>query len=273
MGSRFHHLREDESGFTLVEAVVTMVLVVIGMFPVLSMLDTGNETTADTMGREGATNLARELVERAQGMTYASLDSGSVATNLRTAADSAGLRGSVSGPSSWTIKDRASGTYTVTASSCLVAAPSARVRVLTSTDTICSGSAGSGGPTSPVTNASSGSCSAAAVNDATIGVYIKLLVVDTSLCASSSLLATVCTLVGNTTPLSNIIGSDGSLNLLLDSTLGAAAGVNLCGGKPVSASPSSTDPLDAARRVSVTVAWTRNGSTRSVTQSTVVNRP
>ena len=53
----------DQRGFTIVEVMVAMAILLVGLLGTVAMIDGANATTASTRGREGATNLARELVE------------------------------------------------------------------------------------------------------------------------------------------------------------------------------------------------------------------
>lgn len=98
-----------EDGFTIVEVIVAMVVLLIGILGVLSLLSGTLLTTAANNERVGATNLARELVESTRGLDYEDLTTGLVVTRLQA-------RGLGSG-SPWKITRR-NVEYTVTSTTC-----------------------------------------------------------------------------------------------------------------------------------------------------------
>jgi prepilin-type N-terminal cleavage/methylation domain-containing protein len=98
-----------ESGFTLVELLVAIFVLLVGMLGVLALLTGALRTTSKTNARVGATNLARELVESARGLDYDDLTSTLVRTRLQAEGLGSGTP--------WTIARRGT-TYTVTATTC-----------------------------------------------------------------------------------------------------------------------------------------------------------
>jgi prepilin-type N-terminal cleavage/methylation domain-containing protein len=60
----------DDRGFTLVEVMVAVVLLLVGVLGVVTMVTGANAQTAVTKSREGATNLAREVLDAARGVDY-----------------------------------------------------------------------------------------------------------------------------------------------------------------------------------------------------------
>jgi hypothetical protein len=58
------------SGFTIVEVMVAAVLTIVGVLGTVALVDGANQATASTRFREGGTNLAREAVETARGVSY-----------------------------------------------------------------------------------------------------------------------------------------------------------------------------------------------------------
>ncbi len=106
MAQRLH----NEDGFTIVEVIVAMVVLLIGMLGVLSLLSGALQATAANNERVGATNLARELVEATRGLDYEDLTSALVVTRLQA-------RGNLGSGSPWTIERRGV-TYTVTTTTC-----------------------------------------------------------------------------------------------------------------------------------------------------------
>ena len=106
-----------EDGFTIVEVLVATIVLVIGMLAVWSMIDGANRTTATAKQREGATNLAREVVEQARSIPYASLQQSDLQTRLQAMP---GLE--PAGAGSWQITRRETA-YAVTATVCIIDDP------------------------------------------------------------------------------------------------------------------------------------------------------
>ena len=67
-----------EAGFTLVEVMVAVIILLAGVLGVLTLLDTANGATHRTKVRDGATSLAREAIEAARAWPYPNLQSGTV---------------------------------------------------------------------------------------------------------------------------------------------------------------------------------------------------
>ena len=61
-------------GFTLVEVLIAMTVLLVGVLGTLALIDRANATTVTTRSREGAVNVARELVEAARSVPFAKLD-------------------------------------------------------------------------------------------------------------------------------------------------------------------------------------------------------
>ncbi len=282
MGAPTTSRPRDERGFTLVEVMVTMVILGFGLLSLLTLVDRANGTTSTTIQREAATNLSREIVERAHAVPYASLMPDTAAEALRVAADPAGARGSaVTAAGEWELRSERRGTSTpatsrdlaVSITACSVLAPSSRPRVIDPSITLCDPGSG-GGDGSTTRTVTSGSCQAEVTDDPVIGVTIKLLV-SVDLCIGGALSGLVCTLLGPTDPLAPVlgplVGTDGAVNVLLG-PLGGSFTADLCGGKPVVPVSDGTSPADSARQVTVTVTWGA-GSGQSVEQTTIVPRP
>jgi prepilin-type N-terminal cleavage/methylation domain-containing protein len=267
-----------ERGFTLVEVMVTMVLLAGGLFAVLGLVDRGNLQTGTTMRREAATNLARELVERSHALPYASLGGTGTAAALRTAVDPSGTRASTMlANGDWTIRGRATtARFTVHVDSCAIAVGSSSIVVTDGTTTYCNQAGGGGGGGGGTTQTGqSGACKVQASTDPVIGVQIKLLV-DVSLCVNGALAKAVCNILGNVGPLNAIlnplVGKDGAVNVLLNGLAGASAQIDLCNGSPVNVDDTSRVTTDSAKKVAVTVSW-GSGQFDHVRQTTVVGRP
>ncbi|HEX2162067.1 MAG TPA: prepilin-type N-terminal cleavage/methylation domain-containing protein [Thermoleophilaceae bacterium] len=72
----------SQSGFTLVEVMVAIVLLLVGVLGAVSLIDRANAQTSTTKAREGATALARSLLEISRGVPYAELTSERVLAEL-----------------------------------------------------------------------------------------------------------------------------------------------------------------------------------------------
>lgn len=107
-----------ERGFTLVEVLAAVAILLVGVLGVLALSNGASGTTARTKSREAATGLNRELIEAAHAIAYVELTPESVTTRLQ---DQPGLD-DASGAAGWQIARRGV-TYTVTASLCLIDDP------------------------------------------------------------------------------------------------------------------------------------------------------
>jgi prepilin-type N-terminal cleavage/methylation domain-containing protein len=101
--------RDLDDGFTLVEIMVASFVLLVGMLGVVALLNGALRTTSVNIERVGATNIARELVERTRGLDYDDMTGGLVVTRLQAAGLGSGTP--------WTIVRRGV-TYTITTSSC-----------------------------------------------------------------------------------------------------------------------------------------------------------
>jgi len=66
---------DSQTGFTLVEVMVAISVLLIGVLGTVTMIDTGNATTLRTEARQGATALARSILEISRGVPYRELSS------------------------------------------------------------------------------------------------------------------------------------------------------------------------------------------------------
>ncbi len=106
----------DQRGFTIIEVLVAATLLVIGVLGTMAMVDSSNAETRLTGGRDGATNLAREVVEGARSIGYDQLQQGTGPTGLESKLQA--LPGLVSTSStSWTVQRRGI-MYTISAKLC-----------------------------------------------------------------------------------------------------------------------------------------------------------
>ena len=105
-------LRAD-AGFTVIEVLVAATVLIVGVTAALSLIDRANAATVTTKSREGATSLARELVESVRAIHYDRL---APTTLLPELAAQPGLADSVPG-GSYTLERRGV-SYQVTGSVC-----------------------------------------------------------------------------------------------------------------------------------------------------------
>ncbi|MDQ4040273.1 MAG: prepilin-type N-terminal cleavage/methylation domain-containing protein [Actinomycetota bacterium] len=111
------HLRiHYQQGFSLIELLVAMTLLLIGVAGTLSMLDRANARTVENRGREAGTALAREIVERTRSLPYPSVTSAALPGQLQAMQ---GLGDSDGGQAGWQI-DRRGVRFTIEVSACSV---------------------------------------------------------------------------------------------------------------------------------------------------------
>ena len=105
-----------EAGFSLVELLVAVFVMIVGILGVVALVDGANRTTADNRAREAATNLTRELIEDARSIPYAGLEPVGLASTLASLSGGTVQSGSI-------VYERRGTTYTSTPSLCYVDDP------------------------------------------------------------------------------------------------------------------------------------------------------
>lgn len=107
-----------QDGFTLLETLVAAVVLVVGLMTLFGLLDASLKATAATRAREGATNLARQVLEDARTIPYAQLAPSAIQSELQE------MRGlsDASSTAGWQVVQRGV-TYTVTVSECSIDDP------------------------------------------------------------------------------------------------------------------------------------------------------
>src|SRR3954468_24856984 len=91
-----------QAGFTLVEVLVAMTLLLTAVLGLMSLTDSAAKTTTATKAREGGVNLGREVLEDAGGIAYSQLDPATLVPTLQALPGLA----NTSGPGTWTVKRR-----------------------------------------------------------------------------------------------------------------------------------------------------------------------
>jgi Tfp pilus assembly protein PilV len=104
----------DERGFTIVEIMVAMFVLLLGVIGTVKLVDAANGTTVKTRARENANNLARELIENARVIDYDDLTASDAASALQA---KPGLADSDTATATWTIV-RGKKTYTLNVDAC-----------------------------------------------------------------------------------------------------------------------------------------------------------
>jgi prepilin-type N-terminal cleavage/methylation domain-containing protein len=102
-------LRFDERGFTLIEVLVAIFILLVGVLGVISLIDGANFATAKTKSREGGTNLAREILDGARAVDYDKLNPTEIVGQLQS---QPGLADADTSEPGWQIARRGI-TYTV----------------------------------------------------------------------------------------------------------------------------------------------------------------
>lgn len=104
--------RRSEHGFTLIEVVVAAFVLIVGVMGTFLLLDSSTRALGSSRAREGATGLAREVLEQARLTPYSQLDQGAVLTVMQ------GLSGYQSTSGSTVTVVRRNTTYTLTPTVC-----------------------------------------------------------------------------------------------------------------------------------------------------------
>lgn len=108
------NLLADESGFSLVEVMAAAFVLIVGLLGVLGMLTRAMSTTSSSNQRVAATNVTRELVESARGISYETATPAGIETAIKAKGIGSGTP--------WTVVRRGV-TYTITATVCTLDSP------------------------------------------------------------------------------------------------------------------------------------------------------
>jgi len=251
-----------EAGFTIIEVMVAMVILIIGALGTVILVEGGMSSTASTAAREQGTNLARDLVERSRQFSFASMTTAAapatasapatpgaptVLRNALPASDNATAVTGTAPLSKFEITRRGT-TYTVTVFACSVDDPTDGIGV--GDATFCAGSNGVVAPGTPAPGV------AASINVLGLGIPLAF---------GGSLLQTVCNATGPGNPITPAVSS----------LVSKIAPISVC---PTPVSGTSNVAYDATpddlRRVRIDVKWTsRSGRLGSVSQTTLLTNP
>jgi Tfp pilus assembly protein PilV len=111
--------RKREAGFALVEVLVAILILSVGMISLATLVIRASATTSEVKAREGATNLAREVVEATLSLPYATLTPDQVTGTLQAKPALA----PAPGYSGWTVLRRGIA-YTLSVNGCYLDDPS-----------------------------------------------------------------------------------------------------------------------------------------------------
>jgi prepilin-type N-terminal cleavage/methylation domain-containing protein len=115
----YRHVLHEDGGFTLVEVMVAIAILMVGVLGTVAMVDTGSAKTSANNQREVAVNLTRDLVEASRQIRYTSLTSGSMVSTLQ---GQSGLADDDAAAAGWQITRRGTA-FTVTATVCAIDDP------------------------------------------------------------------------------------------------------------------------------------------------------
>ena len=108
-----------QAGFTLVEVMMAVAVLLIGVLGTVALVDNANRTTSSTRAREGGTNLARDVIEAVRAVPFTGLEPATIAAQTQ---GQAGLEDDDPAAAGWQLKLRGI-TYTADLSVCNVDDP------------------------------------------------------------------------------------------------------------------------------------------------------
>ncbi len=113
------HRLAHRDGFTLIETMIALVILIVGLLGTFALISTANSGSAGNRAREGATNLGREIAEQSRSVPFAQLTSASVVSELTK---QPGLADDDAGTAGWQIVRRGF-TFTVAPVVCAIDDP------------------------------------------------------------------------------------------------------------------------------------------------------
>jgi type IV pilus assembly protein PilV len=230
---------DREDGFTLVEVLIAMVVLIIGVLGTFTMIEGGLASTARTAARDQGTNLARDLVERSRQAAYTNLTNGLAPATVRATLPSSDAVTALSGS---TFKvTRRNVVYTVTVFACSIDSPTDGIGVGDSS--FCETPDPTKHPGSPAP-----------------GLAASVNVLGVTVATGGTLLQTVCNALGL-----------GAVTSLISGAVSSVAPLSACPSGSVPTAPYDTTP-DDLRRVRIDVTWNRRGA-GSVSQTTLLTNP
>jgi prepilin-type N-terminal cleavage/methylation domain-containing protein len=135
-----HARPSSQSGFTLIEVLVAMSLLLVGILGVVTLVDGANAVTSRTKAREGGTAIARSIIEVSRSIRYRDLTQASLEDALTTRPTLTDSKPSVPG---YTIRSR-NIDYTLTLTVCSLDDPKDDLGTRPTGITFCTDSDGPG---------------------------------------------------------------------------------------------------------------------------------
>lgn len=257
-------LVDEEDGFTLVEVLVAAVVLVVGMLGVFTLVDAANGTTTRSMAREGATTLARDLVERSRQVAFDSHGSAAFGIGVRTSLPDAGSTVAIDA-STFQVTRRGNRRYTATITSCKIDDPADGIGPHDAT--FCDFTEPPPGGGNPGPGAPTGTA-----------VTLKLLGLPIAVPLGGELIdSTVCGLlganpIGSVAGLDALLGRGGTVNSVLG-LVNSGADVALCPATATGEQFALDRTAADFSKVTATVTWLDGTTTRTLRQSTLVANP
>jgi prepilin-type N-terminal cleavage/methylation domain-containing protein len=118
-GRRRRSRLASEAGFTLIEVLVAAIVLAIGITALFALVDNSVKASFQTRAREGATSLARQVLEDAHTIPYSQMSPTSITEQLQSMG---GLKPKQVPPAAWQVVQRGI-TYTVKVSECAIDDP------------------------------------------------------------------------------------------------------------------------------------------------------
>ncbi|MEA2374527.1 MAG: hypothetical protein QOD53_990 [Thermoleophilaceae bacterium] len=112
--ARLRHIGGDD-GFTLLEVLVAMVVILVGVLGTVMLVDRANAGSSDNKARQQATAVARNLAETAQGLSYSTV---TTSAGLATTMQSNGFPDWDTSTTGWQLCTSAIGQVKVAGGSC-----------------------------------------------------------------------------------------------------------------------------------------------------------
>ena len=142
---RFRPRGSRQDGFTLIEVIVAMAVILVGVLGTLVLIDRASAQSAEAKTRQTANALIRDIVETSQGIAYQQLTT----ADIKTALQANGFPDAVPGTASTWEVSRNGVTFTMNVTACVVDDPRDGQGTHSSTFGFCSDSPAGTGDNNP----------------------------------------------------------------------------------------------------------------------------
>jgi prepilin-type N-terminal cleavage/methylation domain-containing protein len=181
---------DDESGFTIIEVMVAIFILLIGVLGAVTLTNTANAITNNNKAREGATNLSREIAEGARQVDYDRLNTAQADAALQAVQ---GLGDAQAGVAGWQVNRRAIN-YTVDVTACTYDDGKDGTRSSADTGSYCPAS---GAPVAPTTTQCASKNPAAGCLDANPDDFRRLTIKSTWVLSGTTKSSIITVLIVN----------------------------------------------------------------------------